>query len=292
MRARFLGPGSVRHARSQVHERSKKHESEKRKKNQFPKHPASAYVRRLRSPGMAVLRSLVTYVNGVLVTLFASIMAMFVALVRPRSPWVDRITRGWARACLWPSGVQLEVRGRERPDPTGSYVVVSNHQSTFDIMSHFIALPVPIRFLAKKELFSTPFLGWALKAMDMVPVDRGARSSYRSVEEGARRIAGLGKSIIVYPEGTRTVDGSLLPFKKGAFAIAIRTGLPVLPTTISGADRAWKARHKVIDGGPIIVVVGDPIPTEGLTEGDVDDLRDRVKQVIQHTLDELAKEVP
>jgi len=214
---------------------------------------------------MAVLRSLVTYVNGVLVTLFASIMAMFVALVRPRSPWVDRITRGWARACLWPSGVQLEVRGRERPDPTGSYVVVSNHQSTFDIMSHFIALPVPIRFLAKKELFSTPFLGWALKAMDMVPVDRGARSSYRSVEEGARRIAGLGKSIIVYPEGTRTVDGSLL---------------------------AWKARHKVIDGGPIIVVVGDPIPTEGLTEGDVDDLRDRVKQVIQHTLDELAKEVP
>jgi len=66
----------------------------------------------------------------------------------------------------------------------------------------------------------------------------------------------------------------------------------VLPTTIYGADRAWKAKHKVIDGGPITVVVGEPIPTEGLTDDDVDDLRDRVKQVIQHTLDELAKERP
>ena len=239
---------------------------------------------------MAALRSLLTYVNGVLATIIASIMAMIVALARPRSAWVDRIARAWARVCLWPSGVQLEVRGRERPDPTASYVVVSNHQSTFDIMSHFIALPVPIRFLAKKELFSTPLLGWALKAMDMVPVDRGSRSSYRSVEEGALRVARLGKSIIVYPEGTRTVDGDLLPFKKGAFAIAIRTGLPVLPTPISGADRAWKAKHKVIDGGPITIVVGDPIPTEGLTDGDVEDLRDKVKQVIQHTLDELEKE--
>jgi 1-acyl-sn-glycerol-3-phosphate acyltransferase len=241
---------------------------------------------------MAVFRSLVTYVNGVLATLVASLLAMLVALVRPRSPWVDRIAGGWAHACLWPSGVKLEVRDRERPDPSGSYVVVSNHQSTFDIMSHFIALPVPIRFLAKKELFSIPFLGWALKAMDMVPVDRGIRNSYRSVEEGALRVAELGKSIIVYPEGTRTTDGNLLPFKRGAFAIAIRTGLPVLPTTIYGADRAWKAKHKVIDGGPITVVVGEPIPTEGLTDDDVDDLRDRVKQVIQHTLDELAKERP
>jgi 1-acyl-sn-glycerol-3-phosphate acyltransferase len=238
---------------------------------------------------MAVLRSLVTYVNGVLATFVASILAMLVALVRPRSPWVDRIARGWAHACLWPSGVQLTVKGKDRADPTRSYVVVSNHQSTFDIMAHFVAIPVPIRFLAKKELFSTPVLGWALKAMDMVPVDRGVRNSFRSVEQGARRVAELGKSIIVYPEGTRTVDGGLLPFKKGAFAIAIRTELPVLPTTIYGADRAWKARHKVIDGGPITVMVGEPIPTEGLTDDDVDDLRDRVKQVIQDTLDELAE---
>lgn len=239
---------------------------------------------------MAFLRSLLTYVNGVLATLLASLSAMLVALARPRSAWVDRIAGAWARACLWPSGVRLEIRGREHADPTASYVVVSNHQSTFDIMAHFIALPVPIRFLAKKELFSTPILGWALKAMDMVPVDRGARNSYRSVEEGARRIAELGKSIIVYPEGTRTSDGSLLPFKKGAFAIAIRTGLPILPTTIFGADVAWKPRHKVIDGGPISVAIGEPIATQGLTDDDVGALRDRVKDVIQRTLDELGTE--
>jgi 1-acyl-sn-glycerol-3-phosphate acyltransferase len=239
---------------------------------------------------MAVLRSLLTYVNGVLATLIGSVSTMIVALVRPRSPWVDRIARGWARACLWPSGVQLEIKGQENVDPEASYVVVSNHQSTFDIMAHFIALPVPIRFLAKKELFSTPILGWALKAMDMVPVDRGARNSYRSVEVGARRIAELGKSIIVYPEGTRTPDGALLPFKKGAFAIAVRTGLPVLPVTTFGADVAWKPKHKVIDGGPIAIVIGEPITTEGLSDNDVGDLRDRVKGVIQGTLDELRTE--
>jgi 1-acyl-sn-glycerol-3-phosphate acyltransferase len=238
---------------------------------------------------MALIRSIVTYLNGVLATLVASLSAMIVALVRPRSRLVDHIAKMWARACLWPSGVHLEVRGREHVDPSKSYVVISNHQSTFDIMAHFVGLPVPIRFLAKKELFSTPFLGWALKAMDMVPVDRTSHRSFRSVETGALRVAELGKSIMVYAEGTRTIDGSLLPFKKGAFAIAVHTGLPVLPTTIYGADKTWKARHKIIDGGPITMVIGEPIQTSGLGSDDIELLRDQVKQVIQNTLDDLDK---
>jgi 1-acyl-sn-glycerol-3-phosphate acyltransferase len=230
----------------------------------------------------------ITIASGLLVTAVAAIVVSIVALIRPRSSLVDRIARAWARACLWPSGVSLSVEGREHADPGTSYVVVSNHQSTFDIMAHFIAIPVPIRFLAKKELFSAPLLGWALKTMAMVPVDRGIRNSYRSVEVGARRVAALGKSIIVYPEGTRTRDGDLLPFKRGAFAIAIRTRLPILPVTIWGADRAWVPNRKLITGGPITVAIGEPIPTIDLTDEDVDTLRDRTKAVIQGTLDELG----
>jgi len=243
---------------------------------------------RLSSP----IRTVLTVANGLLVTAVASIVVTIVGLIRPESPWIDKIALAWAKACLWPSGVHLDIRGTENVDPDRSYVVVSNHQSTFDIMAHFIAIPVPIRFLAKKELFSAPLLGWALKAMSMVPVDRRARSSYREVEEGALRVAELGKSIIVYPEGTRTRDGNLLPFKRGAFAIAIHTGLPILPTTIYGADKTWVPNRKRIDGGPIIVSIGAPISTAGLTDDDVSRLRDETKAVIQDTLDDLSRALP
>lgn len=237
-----------------------------------------------------MVRTVATVVNGLLATALASLAVTIVGLTRPRSPWVDKIAVMWAKACLWPSGVTLDIRGAENANPEDSYVVVSNHQSTFDIMAHFIALPVPIRFLAKKELFSAPLLGWALKAMSMVPVDRSVRNSYRSVEEGALRVAELGKSIIVYPEGTRTRDGKLLHFKRGAFAIAIHTGLPILPTTVFGADEAWLPNRKRIDGGPITVSIGTPITTEGLTDNDVSSLRDRAKASIQQALDELSGE--
>jgi len=237
-----------------------------------------------------MVRTVATVVNGLLATALASLTVTIVGLARPRSPWVDKIAVMWAKACLWPSGVTLDIRGAENANPETSYVVVSNHQSTFDIMAHFIALPVPIRFLAKKELFSAPLLGWALKAMSMVPVDRSVRNSYRSVEEGALRVAELGKSIIVYPEGTRTRDGNLLHFKRGAFAIAIHTGLPILPTTVFGADEAWVPNRKKIDGGPITVSIGTPITTEGLTDNDVSSLRDKAKASIQQTLDELSGE--
>ncbi len=238
---------------------------------------------------LSLVRTVVTVVNGLLATAAASIAVTVVGLIRPRSPWVDRIAVAWAKACLWPSGVRLDIRGTENVDPDASYVVVSNHQSTFDIMAHFIALPVPIRFLAKKELFSAPLLGWALKAMSMVPVDRTSRGVYRQIEEGALHIAELGKSIIVYPEGTRTRDGNLLPFRRGAFAIAIHTGLPILPTTVRGAHEAWLPRARRIDGGPITIAIGPPIPTEGLSDADVDSLRDQTKAAIQRTLDVLTE---
>ncbi|HDL48374.1 MAG TPA: 1-acyl-sn-glycerol-3-phosphate acyltransferase [Actinobacteria bacterium] len=253
------------------------------------------YAHRLRCRPMRLaspIRTVLTVANGLLVTAMASIAVTIVGLIRPESPWVDKIAVAWAKACLWPSGVRLDIRGADNVDPDTSYVVVSNHQSTFDIMAHFIAIPVPIRFLAKKELFSVPLLGWALKAMSMVPVDRKARSSYRKVEEGALRVAKLGKSIIVYPEGTRTRDGNLLPFKRGAFAIAVHTGLPILPTTIYGGNKAWVPNQKRIEGGPITVSIGAPIPTAGLTDGDVSRLRDETKAVIQDTLDELSRVLP
>ncbi len=237
---------------------------------------------------LSVLRTPFTVLVGLLATGFAATLVVVIGLLRPTSPSIDRIARGWARTILWAGAVDLTVVGRDKVDPAESYVVVSNHQSTFDIMCHFVALPVPIRFLAKQELFEVPLLGAALRRMAMVPVDRSAgHRVFDEVEENAAATIARGNSIIVYPEGTRTRDGELLPFKGGAFHIAIRAGLPILPTTMEGSFDAWLPRAKVIRGGKVTVVIGDPIPTAGLGPEAASSLREQVRFGIERTLKEL-----
>ncbi len=235
-----------------------------------------------------MLRTPFTYLTGLLTTGLAAAAVIVTSLVAPTSPFVDWIARAWARVILWAGGVRLEVIGAENVDPSASYVVVSNHQSTFDIMAHFVALPIPIRFLAKKELFDVPLLGGALRSLQMVPVDRFSRKAvYGEVEKNATATIAQGNSIIVYPEGTRTTTGEPLPFKNGAFFIAVHTGLPVLPTTIEGSFEAWLPRAKVIKGGTITLVIGTPLPTGHLTVDDAPRLRDRTRTAIVTTLAEL-----
>jgi 1-acyl-sn-glycerol-3-phosphate acyltransferase len=234
---------------------------------------------------LAALRTPFTYLVGFTATAIAASAVIIITLVAPSSRLVDRIVRAWARVVLWSGGVRLEVVGLEHVDPATSYVVASNHQSTFDIMAHFLALPIPIRFLAKKELFDVPLLGWALRRLHMVPVDRfTGRKVYAEIEQDSASTIAQGNSIIVYPEGTRTTTGDLLPFKNGAFYIAVRSGLPVLPTTIGGSFEAWLPRAKIIRGGRVTVVIGRPVSTKGLTIDDAPRLRDEVRSIIEDTL--------
>jgi 1-acyl-sn-glycerol-3-phosphate acyltransferase len=237
---------------------------------------------------VAALRTPFTYLVGLLATGVAAVAVIITSMLMPESPGIDRMVRAWARVVLWGGGVRLNVIGAENVDASASYVVTSNHQSTFDIMAHFLALPVPIRFLAKKELFGVPLLGWALRRLHMVPVDRSAgRTVYEEIEQNAATTIAGGKSIIVYPEGTRTKTGDLLPFKKGAFFIAVHTGLAILPTTIVGSHEAWLPRARIIRGGTITVAIGEPIPTHNLTVDDAPRLRDEARSAIESKLIEL-----
>ena len=237
---------------------------------------------------VAALRTPFTYLVGLLATGVAAVAVIITSMLVPESPGIDRMVRAWARVILWGGGVRVNVIGAENVDPSASYIVTSNHQSTFDIMAHFLALPVPIRFLAKKELFGVPLLGWALYRLHMVPVDRSAgRTVYEEIEQNAAATIAEGKSIIVYPEGTRTKTGDLLPFKKGAFFIAVHTGLAILPTTIAGSHEAWLPRARIIRGGTITVAIGAPIPTDNLTVDDAPRLRDETHAAIESKLVEL-----
>lgn len=235
------------------------------------------------------LRTVLTVLVMIPVTAVAAISAIVVAWVAPSSPVIERITRGWSRWWLTLTATRLTVQGTVA-DTDRPYVVISNHSSWLDIMANFIAVPLPLRFLSKKELFRVPVMGRAMRALGMVEIDRArAASMHDAINEGVRRVAGRGESVMVYPEGTRTRNGEMQPFKRGAFFMAVDNHLPILPVTISGSYDAWPA-GKIPRGGHIVVEIGDPLPTEGLTRDDVPALVARAHALVSETRERLDRE--
>ncbi len=237
-------------------------------------------VRRLLSP----LRTVFALMGLVLITLVLGLVALVIARVRPRSRKVDRVIGWWAKAFLLVTGTRVEVTGLELIDPQASYVFTPNHISNIDVPVMLGTLPVSGRYLAKKELYRVPILGPAMRAVLMIETDRDAGpAAHREINEQVDKVVAARLSLIIHPEGTRSRDAELRPFKKGAFRIAIDNGLPVVPVTISGADRVWRPGGIVIHGGPVRLVIHEPIPTTGMTAADIADLRDRVRQVVEES---------
>ena len=188
------------------------------------------------------------------------------------------------------ASVDLTVMGSENVDPQRSYVVVANHESNLDIMACFLAIPLPIRFLAKRELFRVPILASAMRAIGIIEVDRQARLAvHEQVNSQARQLVAAGRSVIVYPEGTRTRHGNLGSFKKGAFTMAIATQLPILPVTIRGTRGIWPPGSWLIRSGSITVAIDPAVETSGLNRTSTNQLRDDVHAVIEKRLELLAQ---
>jgi 1-acyl-sn-glycerol-3-phosphate acyltransferase len=237
------------------------------------------------SHGMAwlvtLLRTVLTSVVGLVATIVAAPTVVVIAAFDDASPWIDRIIRAWSRAWLAASGTKLTVVGAENVDPDESYVVVSNHLSTLDIMACFLAVPLPIRYLAKKELFRIPLLAQGMRAIGIIEVDRSARSAvHAEVNRRAKELVEKGRSLIIYPEGTRPRDGVLDPFKKGAFTMAISSQLSVLPVAIHGTYQAWRPGTLWVKGGEVTVIVDKPIATVGLGQPDSGELTKQVYRII------------
>lgn len=237
-----------------------------------------------------VPRSILTVLVGLVSTLVASALVVAVAHLRPTSPVIERIARAWSRVWLWAAGVDLVVDGSENIDPSRSYVVVANHLSDLDIMVCFLAVPLPIRFLAKQELFRIPLLAAAMRAIGIVEVDREARTAiHDQINAQTRELVEAGRSLIIYPEGTRSRQGCLASFKKGAFTIAVAAGLPILPVTIHGSYEAWPPESLLVRGGRIRVAIDPAVETQGMTQVDTNGLRDRVQVMISNRLEWLAQ---
>jgi 1-acyl-sn-glycerol-3-phosphate acyltransferase len=171
--------------------------------------------------------------------------------------------RVWARMVLGICGVNVTVKGDAHFHSGSTYVFCVNHQSHMDIPIVLAALPVPFRFAAKKELFRIPFLGWHLRRSGHIAIDRrnphAAVKSFRGASEQLRG----GVSLVFFPEGGTSFDGTIKPFKGGGFVLAEQAGALVVPVTVRGSRAVLLPKTYHVRGGYVEVTLGTPIPTEG-----------------------------
>ena len=236
-----------------------------------------------------MIRAILSLVVFVVATFVFSVLAVLSGPFSPRGDAVLALARVWGRLVLAVPGVEMEVSVRERLDPRRPYVFMANHASMIDIFAMFVALPVPFRFIAKKQLGWIPIFGWAMWAGRFIFIDRqNAVAARRSIEEAARRIKG-GQSVVIYPEGTRTRDGHLRAFKKGGFHLAIDSGADIVPVAIHGSRALMPRGAMLIRAGKIRLELDAPISTAGLGPSDRSALVERVHSRVAEMLGEPAE---
>lgn len=213
-------------------------------------------------------------------------------LVERAGPRQDALMKRWARDCLRAAGVQAHVRGLEHVRLDGPQIFFSSHASIADICILGAVLPVEFRWLARKEVFRVPFIGWYIAMAGHLKIDRGDRASAVALlREAARRVR-AGTNVLVFPEGTRSADGRLLPFKKGVFHLAIEAGVPIVPIRVLGSQRLIPKGGWRLGSGHVEVLFAPQIPTAGLTREELPSLMERVRVSMQELEDRGAEPEP
>jgi 1-acyl-sn-glycerol-3-phosphate acyltransferase len=235
-----------------------------------------------------MIRPVIALVTFVVETIILATVAVLSGVFDRSGETVFKIARLWSRLVLGVPGVRLNVVSRAELDPNRPYIFMCNHASMIDIWAGFVGLPVSFRFIAKKQLARIPLFGWAMWAGRFIFIDRqNALAARRSIEEAARRIK-AGQSVLIYPEGTRTRDGRLMPFKKGGFHLAIDSGTDIVPLAIDGTRVLMPRGAMLIRAGEVRLQIGEPIPTAGLGPGD----RERLVKQVHARIAEMLGEPP
>ena len=184
----------------------------------------------------------------------------------------------------------FETDGTPPADPRNPYVVVANHESYADIflISHF---PWEMKWLSKDAVFQIPIMGWMMRMANDIPIKRGKRESVITAMAGCRDRLAKRVSVMIFPEGTRAPGEDLLPFKDGAFRLAIECGIPVLPIAVAGTRNCMAKGSFVFRQARAKARVLAPVPTSGMTLDDVPALRDRIRNTLEHARRELQREL-
>jgi len=212
-------------------------------------------------------------------TIFSAVMALIISLFDRTSACA--YVGFWARCCIKIGGVKIVITGQENIPTDQPAIYVSNHQSNFDIPIIYASLPVHFSWLAKQELFQVPLFGAAMESVDCVPIDRSnRRKMMSSINAAALRIKG-GTSVVIFPEGTRSADGNLQPFKKGALLIAAKAQVPVVPIAIYGSHKILSKERWTVTAGTVNVNFLPQIATDNLNGN-------KLEQLTQTAHDQIA----
>jgi 1-acyl-sn-glycerol-3-phosphate acyltransferase len=195
-----------------------------------------------------------------------------------RGDFGHKCARAWSWLILKTSGVKVQVSGLEHLDPVRSYIFAANHQSIYDIPILFASLPVQLRIMSKASIGRIPFLGWHLQRTGHLLIDRS--QSGAGIMRKMARLVRQQHSLFIFPEGTRSIDGSVAKFKGGSFLIAVDAGLPVVPISIQGSRHVMFRGRLMVCPGRVTVTVHEPIETAGVRRDEVRAFSTRVRDVV------------
>jgi 1-acyl-sn-glycerol-3-phosphate acyltransferase len=191
----------------------------------------------------------------------------------------------WSRINTLLTPVSIKVSGKEHVDKSISYVVISNHQSIYDIFVIYGWLGIDIKWVMKKELAKVPGVGFGSKKVGHIFLDRSnSRVALESLNEAKRKLVN-GTSVVIFPEGTRSLNGELGAFKKGAFKLAIDLGLPILPITITGTKDILPSGTIDLKPGRVSMIIHQPIEILGVHEDSMKDLISKARDIIAQPLE-------
>lgn len=217
-----------------------------------------------------------------LVTSLLAILFLVVFRISPKSAQV--LPKTWGKIILAASGVSVKVEGLKNIEKNATYIFAANHQSQFDIFALQGCFDHDFRWLAKKELFQIPLFGRAMQLAGYISVDRShGRQALKSLQKAAERIAS-GTSVILFPEGTRSLDGELHDFKSGGMVLAIKSGVPLVPVGISGTFAILPKGKLLAKPGEIIIRVGQPVETKDFSVKQKHDLAEKIREQVADLL--------
>ena len=231
-----------------------------------------------------MLRTLFAWGILIISTVILGTVAVFFSLFDSSGNLPHLVARLWGKIQLATTGTTVKVQGLENIDPIKSYILVANHQSNFDIFAFLGYLPIQFRWIAKAELFRAPFMGWAMSRIGYIAIDRESpKKAYRSMLQAAEKVK-KGFSVLIFPEGTRSPDGNLQPFKKGLFLIALKSQAPILPITICGTAKIMPKGAWRVHPGRVQIIIDPPLETAGVPPQKEEELSARVRSILMQHL--------
>jgi 1-acyl-sn-glycerol-3-phosphate acyltransferase len=226
----------------------------------------------------------------VVATLVLGFLALITYPFDRKGKVVHRYGRLWGKVALLANQVRVRMEGLEHLKKESPYIFMSNHQGSYDIFALLSHLPFQFKWLAKKELFSIPIFGWAMAAAGYISIDRqGTRETVEAMNEAARKIRD-GMSVVIFPEGSRSPDGSIQPFKKGGFTLAIKSQVPIVPIAITGSRDIMPKDKLTANPGEIRMRIGLPIETQHFSLKDRKSLMEKVSEAITKNFKLISQE--